>query len=86
MFPRTHRVATAALAAALVLVPVTAASAHRPDVPRYTACVEEDQTTPCVWVASRMGNGIGRSFIVTPHGFRYISDAVAIQRLGNRIR
>ena len=35
---------------------------------KYDPCETEDQTTPCYWDAKTMGNGIGKSFIVTESG------------------
>lgn len=56
-------------------------------------CAVEDASsgpTPCVWLASEFGNGVGHSFrvfkAVDPesgdHKFKYISDASARRLLG----
>lgn len=46
-----------AVAVPAITAPVTAASARR--LPR---CAEEDGPGPCVWLADRMGNGVGHSY------------------------
>jgi hypothetical protein len=32
----------------------------------YSACVTEDSSGPCYWDATKRGNGLGHSFVVTP--------------------
>jgi hypothetical protein len=34
----------------------------------YSACATEDSSGPCYWDAQDMGNGHGRSFVVTADG------------------
>lgn len=52
-----------------------AAGPQEQSTPALAPCIEEDQTTPCVWDATKQGNGLGRSFVVNPDGTRtYTTD------------
>lgn len=88
---RTAAAAAAAVVVVQLLAVAPAATAHKPapdpvPVRAWQPCPNDEAAGgPCVWDARHMGNGHGRSFVVTARDrVRYVSHATAHALLSHR--